>query len=311
MTTQAADLHRQLMDKVTALRGSTDWLEAMTAAARLRNYSLGNWLLLWSQAEARGIQVTSPAGYRAWQQLGRQVRKGERGFRILAPIIRRLDGEHPDDAGERAVVGFRSVTVFDVSQTEGDSLPDVGPRLLDGTGDADLFEAAVTMIEDHGYRFRLGPLNGPNGQTSPRARDVVVEEALSDAQLTKTAIHELAHVLLHADPDHLSCRGTVEVEAESVAYVVCAAAGLDTSAYSVAYVAGWAESTPDPARALLATGERVVSGARRILDHLTEHQQTKAISQQLDIPPCVTTWNGDTVPTRSAICVVTDRKEGT
>ncbi|MGH8926095.1 MAG: ArdC family protein [Acidimicrobiia bacterium] len=72
---RAEALHAELIDRVTALRSSAEWLEAMAAAARFHEYSFGNWLLMWSQAEQRGLSVTRPAGYRTWQQLGRQVRK--------------------------------------------------------------------------------------------------------------------------------------------------------------------------------------------------------------------------------------------
>jgi antirestriction protein ArdC len=269
MSTRADDLHQQLIDQVAQLRTSEEWLQAMVTAARFHDYSLGNWLLLWSQAEQRGTTVTRPAGYRRWQSLDRQVRKGETGYRILAPMTRRVKVDRGDsEETEHRVVGFRVVTVFDIAQTDGEPLPDVGPRLLAGDGDARILEAGISMIEEAGYEYSLAPLRGPNGVTRPGSRQVIVEAELEGAQLIKTTIHELAHVVMHAEDGHIDCRGRVEVEAESVAYVVCAAAGLDTSAYSVAYVARWAERTGDPDRTLLATGERIVTVARRILDDL-------------------------------------------
>ena len=129
----------------------------MVAAARFHDYSLGNWLLIWSQAEQRGATVTRPAGYRTWQKLGRQVRRGERGYRILAPMTRRLPGEDAEtEEPKRIVTGFRVVSVFDVSQTDGEPLADIGPSLLTGHGDADLAQAAVGLIEEQGYEFSLG-----------------------------------------------------------------------------------------------------------------------------------------------------------
>ncbi|HZD22324.1 MAG TPA: hypothetical protein VE569_02830 [Acidimicrobiia bacterium] len=156
----------------------------------------------------------------------------------------------------------------DIAQTGGEPLPDVGPRLLTGDGDARLLEAGVSLIEDAGYTYSLEPLRGPNGVTRPGSKQVIIDAGLEGAQLVKTTIHELAHVLMHAEDGHIDCRGRVEVEAESVAYVVCAAVGFDTAAYSVAYVAGWAERSDDPERTLLSTGERIVSHSRRILDGL-------------------------------------------
>ena len=261
----------------------------MTAAARFHDYSLGNWLLLWSQAGQRETTVTRPAGYRTWQQLGRHVRRGERGYKILAPITRRVPAEDDDtDESRRIVTGFRVVTVFDVTQTDGEPLAEVGPELLTGDGDADLLDAAVGQIEEHGYRFSLGVLHGPNGVTRPSVRQVVVEENLEGAQRTKTTVHELAHVLMHAETGDIDCRGRIEVEAESVAYVVCGAAGLDTSGYSVAYVARWAETTTDPGRTLLATAERIVSVARNILDHLDRTEAFTNGPHQIEASALVT-----------------------
>jgi antirestriction protein ArdC len=271
MSSRADQLHRQLLDQVAQLRTSSEWLEAMVTAARFHDYSFGNWLLMWSQAEQRRTTITRPAGYRKWQSLGRQVRKGERGYRILAPVTRRVKVERADsEDAELRLVGFRVVTVFDVDQTEGEPLLDVGPRLLTGDGDAGVLESMISMIEGTGYSYSLAPLRGSNGVTRPLGREVIVEAGLEGAQLIKTTIHELAHVLMHAESGHIDCRGRIEVEAESVAYVVCAAVGLDTSAYSVAYVAGWAEKTENPDQALLSTGDRVVAQSRRILDVLVD-----------------------------------------
>lgn len=292
MSVSAEQLHSQLLDQVARLRTSEEWLQAMVAAARFHDYSLANWLLLWSQAEQRGSKVTRPAGYRAWQKLGRQVRKGETGYRILAPVTRRVTSEE-EGTDERMVVGFRVVTVFDVSQTDGEPLPDVGPRLLTGDGDVALADAGISMIEDAGYAFRLGELRGPNGVTRPGTREVVVHGGLEGAQITKTTIHELAHVLMHADAGRVECRGQVEVEAESVAYVVCAAAGLDTSAYSVAYVARWAETAKEPDRILLQTGERIVAVARQILDHLEHYEALSSRTNQIESCPSIVSLNSD------------------
>ncbi|MGH8875427.1 MAG: hypothetical protein ACRDVM_09290, partial [Acidimicrobiia bacterium] len=140
-------------------------------------------------------------------------------------------------------------------------------------------------------------LGGPNGQTRPGTRQVVVEERLEGAQLTKTTVHELAHVLMHAENGVLECRGRVEVEAEAVAYVVCAAAGLDSSGYSVAYVAGWAESTPNPRRTLLATGERIVGAARRILAGLGRSDGSCVRTTQIPAPTVERSLDSDRMVT--------------
>lgn len=268
---RAEALHAELVERVIGLQSSAQWLEAMAAAARFHEYSFGNWLLLWSQAEQRGSSVTRPAGFRTWQQLGRQVRKGERGFQILAPMVRKMRDDEADES-RRVVTGFRVATVFDVSQTDGDPLPDVGPRRLAGDDPTQLFHLAVDMIVGEGFNFGRARLSGPNGVTNPTTRTVVVDVRLEPAQRTKTTVHELAHVLMHSGTDSFECRGRVEVEAESVAFVVCRAAGLDPSAYSVPYVAGWAHDTEDPARTLLVTAETIVRASRRILSRIDQTQ---------------------------------------
>ena len=297
-TVTADELHEQLLEQVGQLRTSEEWLAAMVTAARFHDYSLGNWLLMWSQAEQRGTTVTRPAGYRTWQKLGRQVRRGELGYRILAPMTRRPPAEDAEtDEPERIVAGFRVVSIFDVSQTDGEPLADVGPRLLTGHGDTLLAQAAVGLIEEQGYKFSVGPLHGPNGLTRPTTRQVIVDENLEEAQRTKTTVRELAHVLMHASEREIACRGRVEVEAESVAYVVCGAAGIDTSAYSVAYVARWAETTTEPERTLLATAERIVSAARRILEQVDRSELFTLEPKQTGASSLVTPLYRDMIQT--------------
>jgi antirestriction protein ArdC len=272
-------LHAELVDRVSALRSSAEWLEAMTVAARFHEYSFGNWLLLWSQAERRGTAVTRPAGFRTWEQLGRHVRKGERGFQILAPMVRKVRDDNDSDEPRRVVTGFRVATVFDISQTDGDPLPHVGPRRLAIDDPTPLYRAAVEMIAEEGFSFGLARLRGTNGMTRPTTRAVLIDDRLGPAQRTKTTVHELAHVLMHAGAVEFECRGRVEVEAESVAFVACGAVGLDTSAYSVPYVAGWVQNTDDPARTLLLTAEAIVRISRRILYPV---RPDRSISNQTD-----------------------------
>jgi hypothetical protein len=215
------------------------------------------------------MTVTRPAGYRTWQSFDRQVRKGEHGLKIFAPMGKK------DDDDNYHVYGFRVVSVFDVSQTDGEPLPDMGgPTLLEGDGDDELRAAFKAMIEDEGFAVGLATLGGPNGTTNHKCKRVLIDESIDDAQATKTMVHELAHVRLHGDRTLFDCRGRVEVEAESVAYVVCAAMSVDTSQYSVKYVAGWAEETTDPAKAMLATAEVVVKEARKILAFVDRYQQS-------------------------------------
>lgn len=268
-------LQAELSEKVAQLRTSEEWLDAMAAAASFHQYSFHNWMLMWAQGEQRGMQVTRPAGYRAWQGMNRYVRKGEKALKILAPMMQKID-----DGNEVRMVlsGFRVVNVFDISQTDGEPLPlDVmKPPLLEGEGDLTLRMACEEMIVDQGFTMSWAPLHGPNGTTNHKTKEVKIQDDLPQAQRCKTTVHELAHVLAHEGHGWGDCRGTIEVEAESIAYVVCKAAGLDTSDYSVSYVAGWAEETDDPTKAMMATAETVVKVARDILSYIEGRQAIAA-----------------------------------
>ena len=137
-------------------------------------------------------EATSVAGFRTWQALGRQVRRGERGLSILAPMLSRRDG---DD--ERLLAGFRWVSVFDVSQTEGEPLPSP-VRLLEGEGPLALRSSLRRAAEALGFGVVEEPLSpGVNGECRWASSTIAVEEANPPLQQAKTIAHELGHALLH------------------------------------------------------------------------------------------------------------------
>jgi DNA primase catalytic core len=160
--------------------------------------------------------------------------------------------------------------VWDVSQTTGRPLPEAPrPRLLTGQAPHGLWDALTDQIAAAGFTVHRGDCGTANGLTDPATHTVRVRPDLDDAQAVKTLAHELAHVHLHVrEPRLAECRGTVEVEAESVAYLVIAAHGLDTSGYTFPYVTGWADQVPgkDVEDVVRATGQRVVAAAHAILD---------------------------------------------
>lgn len=266
-----AALHEQLAERTAALVNGSEWRAMLSTAAQFYRYSLGNILLIAAQRP----DATRIAGYRTWQRLGRQVRKGERGITILAPCRYRPDdteepgGTDPIDGQEqqrRVLRGFRTTHVFDISQTDGDPLPDIVPVLLDGDDPGPLWDALAAQVTDAGYSLTRGDCRGANGLTMWAAREVRVRDDVSAAQACKTLAHELAHVLLHQA--RTTPRDREEVEAESVAYIVCHAAGLATDDYSLPYVATWANGDltllRDSAQTVLAT-------ARTVLDRVAEH----------------------------------------
>lgn len=304
-TDRVTAAHDTLIDLVQGLQSSADWKAALDSAARFHRYSFGNSLLIaasharaYSEGRVPDPQPDLVAGYRTWQGLGRQVMRGQQGHIILCPRTRTVrdtdttDGddrtqsraEPPDDddrVSSRRVRGWTTATVFSLSQTEGDPLP-LPPRpvLLQGNAPPGLWDGLVAQVQELGFNVLTVPtsddIGGANGVTNFTTRLVRVRSDMNDAAQVKTLAHELGHVLLHdpartgTDPRDLH-RGVLEVEAESVAYLIGAAHGMDTTGYTLPYVATWAGGK-DPAATVRATAERVVRTARTILDTLpTDH----------------------------------------
>ena len=299
------ELHEKLTGAVEALVSGDDWRQALAFAARFRSRSFNNTMLIWVQHEAafEAGRVPEPfptlvAGYRQWQSLGRQVMKGQAGYMIFAPVTGRFATATPADAGSwrrlgprekpkagevvrSRMVGARPAYVWDASQTDGEPLPVTPtPTLLEGEAPARLWEGLAGQIRVAGFEVlhveHEGMIFGANGVTDYEARTVAVRENMDPAAQVKTLAHELAHVLMHdpKDEDARQHRGVREVEAESVALMVGAAHGLDTSGYTIPYVAGWASSVKDaePVEVVKATGERVRRTALGILDQLDTFQ---------------------------------------
>jgi len=257
-------MHEALVAKTNALVTSEGWMEYLAFAARFRQYSFRNTLLILMQMPT----ATRVASYRKWQEVGRQVEKGERGLQIFAPMTRRREDA---DGKERTYLsGFRLVSVFDVSQTSGDALPEdpAHPVLLEGEAPEGLWQSLAEMVFDAGFTLQRGPSeHGENGFTRPSEKIVQVTEGLSDAQACKTLIHETAHMLLHCEDkalteDAILHRNVAEIEAESVAYIVAQVHGLATEAYSLPYVAGWSSGKTEQ---IAATADRVLRTAKQIL----------------------------------------------
>lgn len=295
------ELHERLAGAVEQLVTGEDWARALSFAARFRSRSFNNTLLIWVQHQAAfgqgrvpGPYPTLVAGYRQWQSLDRQVARGQAGYMIFAPVTARFASASPSDPtswrrlarGEKRksneaersrVVGVKPAYVWDVSQTDGAPIPEApAPTLLEGEAPEGLWEGLAVQVGAAGFNLLRVPdasaIHGANGLTDYAVKTVSVRSDMSDAAQVKTLAHELAHVLLHG-PDNVEARGhrgVGEVEAESVALMVGAAHGMDTSIYTVSYVSGWASSVKDtsPVEVVKATGERVRRTVSGILDRL-------------------------------------------
>jgi len=263
---QAAALHESIATQVEQLRDSDRWTAFLQFASAFHAYSLNNVLLILSQRP----DAERVAGFRTWQALGRQVRKGEKSLRIFGYSTKKVteQDENGDDV-EKRYPRFPILPVFDIAQTD-----PIDPD----ADDPSTLTAPLTGTDDHGVIGTLTahliadgwtvehtqPGEGRNGFTDPAARRVVIGSHLAPEHAAKTLIHELAHIVLgHTDDltEYAEHRGVMETEAESVAYVVAGLAGFDTAAYSVGYVAGWSDADVDLIR---GTAARVLTAVHQV-----------------------------------------------
>lgn len=267
------ELHDRLIAQVEALVTGEDWARYLSVAARFHSYSANNLWLILAQRPDLATEGGRVAGYQTWKRLHRHVNRGAKGIAILAPCVYRsaaADGAGPaaapaDDTTEsagapRVLRGFKVVHVLAQSDTTGEPLPEVAPVLLEGEGA--LWDALATQVSAMGFSVSRGDCAGANGSTNFTARTVVVAAHLSGRQADKTLAHELGHVLLGHEAQVVVDRDVAEIEAESVAYIVCNALGIDSASYSLAYVAGWSGGSVERIR---RTAERVVSTAHAVL----------------------------------------------
>lgn len=255
---------------VAGVTTSDGWRQYLALQAKLPHYSLGNTLLVLAQR----ADATMIGGFHFWLHLGRHVRKGEHGIRILAPVTaRKTDAEEDDetDANGRLVRGFRIVTVFDYSQTDGAPIAEHPAHKL--TTDSErgrwLYAKLLNIAKAEGIAVReaVDIRGGANGVYLPSAHAIILAPRLSADQAAKTQCHEIAHALLHRQTS--KTRAEQEAEAEGTAFVVSAWAGLDTSSYSFGYVADWAGSKDGPAL-VRQVGGTIQKTAAAIIDRLEE-----------------------------------------
>ena len=266
-------LVREATDRLIAAleAGESDQLKAyLSAMGRFHGYSPGNVFLISIQFP----KASRVAGYRTWQSLGRQVRKGERGIRILAPIVCR-DRDRDDD--EDRVVAFKTASVFDVSQTEGRPLIELAQTAGDP---GELLGSLKTIIADQG--IKLIYIDGPAGlQGWSGGGQIAVRRGLTPAEEFSTIVHELAHSRLHEHEDEKSSRTVQETEAEAVAFVVCEAIGLDTNRAGADYIQLYRGDRDT----LVASLERIQRTAAGILADLEDQRMTvRSAGNEIGVP---------------------------
>lgn len=266
----AATLPDDILDRLTAgireLGSTTAWHDWLRVQSRFWHYSANNSLLIAMQCP----HATSVAGFRAWLGMKRCVRKGEHGLAILAPIVRKVAGGKPTDPDARIVAGFRATYVFDISQTEGEALPVLPCHRLLGDAPEHQIAALEQVAVAHGYTVTWSPtvaLGGANGSTNFLSHVIRVGSDLEPAQQTKTLAHELGH-MLSGHGDGSVTRERAELEAESIAWIVCDQLGIDASAYSFGYVAHWMDGTDAAVEGVQESASRISRAAKTILTAL-------------------------------------------
>ena len=304
----SADRMKEITDRletgIQELFESERYKAYLTSMAKFHSYSFNNTLLIAMQ----GGQLV--AGYNKWRDdFHRNVKRGEKGIKILAPAPYKVKKEVPklDEQGkpvmdkdgkpltevqETQVPAFKIVSVFDVSQTEGEPLPSIGVDEL--AGNVEQYEDFFKALEQTSpvpMTFEDIP-GGSHGYYHLTEKRIAIQENMSELQTLKTAIHEIAHAKLHAiDPDAPVTEQadppdsrTREVQAESVAYAVCQHYGLDTSDYSFGYVAGW--SSGKDLKELRASLETIRATAHELITtidgHLAELQQQRQAQQAVE-----------------------------
>jgi len=262
-----------LAKAVDDVRASDTFKSYLDVQARFHRYSWHNsMLILWQRPDASRV-----AGFQTWKKLGRHVRQGERGIMIFAPCPFHKERERNDGTTESVDgVFFKPVHVFDVSQTDGKALPDVDVPIIDADAEA-LLTALERVVAKRGFRLEYQTLDGSaNGFTDKSGR-IVIRSDNPIGHKAHTLAHELAHQALHFDkanrPDKLT-RDVAELEAESVAYVVCKHFGIDADVTASRYIALWSGD----GKAMRESLQRIAETARTIIDEAESVQADKAVA---------------------------------
>jgi len=237
-------LEKHVEDMFTS-EGFKRWLKTLSA---FPTYSLNNTLLINMQMPG----ATKVCGYNKWQELGRQVKLGQgvQGIRIYVPIKKHRWVDEKDDKGnpvlddngkpkkiKREWIEFGLGSVFDISQTEGDPLPDDPCKALEDEADYDFL---ITLVEASPVPVSYKKLDSGYGYFDKKGQQIVLNKEMSEAQMVKTLLSEMAEAVISEDSEETdSC--TLDLQAEAVAYTVSQYYDFDTSDYSFGYIASWAK----------------------------------------------------------------------
>lgn len=252
------------------ITSSEQYKEFLKFSASFYNYSLNNQLLIWAQKPT----ATYVAGFNAWKKLGRNVKKGEKGIQILAPMRIKATRFNEDIEEEETVEfnRYRVTYVFDVSQTEGEAIPNMREFVKTVQGETELYDMVknispfpVTELADCG---------GADGYYNLKTKEIRISSQNPTSHRLLTLIHEIAHGLLHGDRKTSPKKAIREVEAESVGFIVCHALGIDTSVNSLGYLASYGGRAT--MQLVEDSKERINQAAKKILSSFEAAYMPKA-----------------------------------
>ena len=297
------DITEKLEKGVSEIFTSEKYQELLNTMAKFPRYSLNNNLLIMLQKP----DATLCQSYTGWNKMGRFVKRGEKGIRILAPAPFKMereqnklddkgravldqDGEPVKEKTEISVNAFKPVSTFDISQTDGEPLPEIGVSELAGeVKDYQTFFDAVCKASLVPVAFE-NIQSGAKGYFHTEENRIAIKEGMSEIQNVKTAIHEMAHAKLHnleaqQMKEGKQSRNSKEVEAESVAYTVCQHYGIDTSDYSFAYVATWSQGKEMPElkeslNTIRQAASELITSIDEKVQELTAEREPAAIDQK-------------------------------
>lgn len=272
-TDSAAQALATLEAGIDALETSDAFRRYLEVAARFHSYSFGNQLLIAAQMPS----AARVAGFNTWLRLNRHVRRGEKSIRIIAPVIYRKRDKETGEQTDEAGLAFRVVPVFDVSQTDGDDLPQLAHRLTGDTAE-NLLESLARFAVDGGFSFthEEPAAEGINGYFDPIKQAIYVRPTLAVNQRAKTLAHELGHARLGHGTDDAAAvsRANCEVAAETVAYIVCNAFGVDTADYSYGYIVGWTTDRKER-QAIMTAASKVARDIVAALEHEPDDEEAE------------------------------------
>lgn len=291
------ELTDKLEDGVRGVRDSAEFKALLKTMAKFPRYSLNNCILIGMQRP----DATLCQSYGGWKKMGRYVKKGEKGIRVIAPapytiekevdklddngkVILDKDGEPVKVKQELNLMSYKVESTFDISQTDGKELPRVGIDELEGSVDKyQLLMDALKNISPVPIGFEVIE-SGAKGYYHVADKRIAIQSGMSELQTLKTALHEISHAVLHADASANISKNRKELEAEGCAAVVLNYMGYDTSEYSFPYLASY--STDDSLKELKASLDtiRKTSGSfiRSIDQKVSELVEQRKVTKEAD-----------------------------